>query len=421
MSFLAILREKHILLLWSSQLLSAMGDQFYSIALVWMAVKILGSGAGIIIAIGSLVTLACSILGGALADRWDRRWILIGTDIVRAMAIGALPLLLSIDAWRFYILVIITIIVEAAGSLFNPALQASLPRFTGDSGVLYATNALIDATQRLARILGPGLTGILLLVLPLPHLFTLDAASFCISALALFMLGRHFVAAPIDSTVPLSRQQHIFADIAQMFRLLWGHRALTWALVSLGISNIAWSAVLMIGAPLLVSVSLKGDAGAYGLLVSAYGIGNIISLFVVGGPSRRYTLRTMFIGQLMLGAGFLVLGFASSLPIAMCGALLAAFGSPMGDLIMLTIIQTDFPSAYVGKVYSMRMLLAVSGLALGQLLATPLYHFVPISFAIALCSALILVVGLAGLLRFRKQRLSDDQLPVKMGDEMAQK
>ena len=159
-----------------------------------------------------------------------------------------------------------------------------------------------------------------------------------------------------------------------------------------------------------MSTVLKGDAGAYGLLVSAYGVGNIMSLFVVGGSTRHYTLRVMYIGQVILSLGFLLLSFAPMLTIAMCGALIAAFGSPMADLILLRMIQTEFPPEHISKVYSVRILISIAGLALGQLLSVPLFRVLPLREAMALCSGLIMVVGITGLFLLRRVRYEPSQI-----------
>jgi hypothetical protein len=111
--------------------------------------------------------------------------------------------------------------------------------------------------------------------------------------------------------------------------------------------------------------------------------GNIMSQFVVGGSTRHYMLRMMYIGQVILSLGFLLLSFAPMLAIAMCGALIAAFGSPMADLILLRMIQTEF---HIGKVYSVRMLISIAGLAPGQLLSVPLFRMLALRDAMALCS-----------------------------------
>ena len=85
-----------------------------------------------------------------------------------------------------------------------------------------------------------------------------------------------------------------------------------------------------------------------------------------------------------------------------------AFGSPMADLILLRMIQTEFPPEHIGKVYSVRMLINIAGLAPGQLLSIPLFRILALRDAMALCSNLILVVGITGLFLLRRVRMTMD-------------
>ncbi len=404
MQFIAVLKKPYLALLWASQVLSAMGDQLFLIALLWIAVKQVGSSAGIVTAAGSLAAVLFALLGGVFADRWRKNWTMIFTDIIRAIMVGMLPLLIWLGYIQFWHLLTVIIVVEALGALFDPTLQASLPLLTDDSKMLYTANTLMDASQRLARILGPGMAGVLLLILPLTHFFTLDAVSFTISALTLFAISKHFPKRV--SQEPISHVKNpIVKDVGVAFHLLRKHSSLTWALVSLGLVNIAWSAAFTVGVPLLVSQRLHGNAGTYGLIVGAYGVGNILSLCIVSAlPFRlRQRLTLMFVGEIVLGAGFLLLASASTVLIASLGAIIAAIGSPVGDLMLLTMIQTDFSQEHVGKIYSLRKMIGVMGLTCGMLLAAPLFYYVNISPAIALCAVFITGIGIVGVARFLKE------------------
>jgi DHA3 family macrolide efflux protein-like MFS transporter len=126
----------------------------------------------------------------------------------------------------------------------------------------------------------------------------------------------------------------------------------------------------------------------------------VLSLFVIGLLPFRMNLLLMFIGQLVLGGGFLMLGYSASLPAAMCWTAVAAFGSPMGDLIMLTMIQTDFQSEHIGKMYSLRQLISGMGLLVGSFLAVPIFKWVSVSQGFVLFAILILIVGLVGVIRY---------------------
>src|SRR5579859_5436598 len=93
MNFLKVLRNRHLAILWSSQVLSAIGDYLYSIAVIWIAVKVAGSAAGIVAAAQAGSALVFSLLGGVYADRWNRRTIMMVVDLARAAAVGVLPAL----------------------------------------------------------------------------------------------------------------------------------------------------------------------------------------------------------------------------------------------------------------------------------------------------------------------------------------
>lgn len=392
--FLSVFRTPHLAMLWSGQMLSAIGDQCFGVAIIWVTTHLLGSMAGMVGALSTLVALLVSLPGGVLADRWPRRTTMIFTDLFRAALAGTLALLAITNALQIWQLILLSVGIEMLGTLFDPALIASLPLLTRDQKQLYATNTLMDGTQRMARILGPGLTGLLLLVLPLAHLFTLNALSFVFSALSIFALARQFPASKAPANGQQRGQQgQIFTDIRVALSQLRAHRVLAWGLGSLGLVNIAWSATFLIGVPLLVARMPGANAGTYGLVIAAYGVGNVLSLFLTSHLARIRDLRPMFGGQIVLGLGFLLIGFASTPVLAMIGAAIAAFGSPVGDLILLTMLQTDFPADHVGKMYSLRRLVAGTGMMLGSALAAPLFASLNGATGIILCSLVILLIG----------------------------
>lgn len=403
MKFLKALRLPQIALLWTSQVLSAVGDYFYTIAVMWIAVKTSGSDAGFVAAAESVAMLVFGLLGGVYADRWNRRITMITVDSVRAVAVMALPILALAGLLQFWHLVVVAVIIGSLSALFDPALQASLPALTSDVRTLQATNGLMDITRRLARTLGPGMAGLLLTFLPLAHLFTLDALSFIISALAILALGSRFAWRPINGENEPQRKglKGILLDAAGGVRLVSAHRPLVWSLVSVGLSNFIWSIAFVVGVPLLVARGgLGGSPGVYGLVIAAYGVGNVLSNLVIGSLNITRRVLTIFLGKGILGLGFLLLGFSSSVPMALFASALAAIGGPMGDIMIMTMLQTDLPANQIGKAYSLRMIIENVGAALGLLVAVPFLDLVNVSQGMALSALLLLVVSGIGLVRF---------------------
>jgi DHA3 family macrolide efflux protein-like MFS transporter len=402
MNFLKALRLPHIALLWAGQVLSAIGDYFYTIAVIWIAVKTSGSDAGFVAGAESIAMLVFGLLGGIYADRWNRRTTMVAVDLLRAAIVALLPILALTGLLRFWHLVVVAVIIGSLGALFDPALQACLPALTGDVRTLQATNGLMDITRRLARTIGPGMAGLLIAFLPLAHFFTLDAVSFAISALSILALGSRFAWKPVrtEKHEQMRGIKGLAQDAAVGIRLVGAHRPLLWSLIAVGISNFVWSIAFMVGVPLLVAHGLGNSVGAYGLIVAAYGLGNVLSNLVIGSLHIKRRVLSIFLGKGILGLGFLLLAFSTSVPVAIFASALAAIGGPMGDIMILTMLQTDLPSDQIGKAYSLSMMLSDVGGSLGYLLAVPLFSMVNVRLGIAFSALLLLAVSASGLLRF---------------------
>ncbi|HYE00085.1 MAG TPA: MFS transporter, partial [Alphaproteobacteria bacterium] len=119
-------------LLWASQTLSAVGDEFYAVALVWMAVGLIGHDAAYLTAVQAATMLAVSLFGGVLAERWDLRRTMIGADLARAAVVLAVPVAVWAGGASLPLLLGTVIAVSALSALFDPALQASVPRLVTD-------------------------------------------------------------------------------------------------------------------------------------------------------------------------------------------------------------------------------------------------------------------------------------------------
>lgn len=402
MRFLKVLLFPHLALLWSGQVLSAMGDFFYQIAMLWIAIKTAGSQGGILIAgVEAAAALLFGLLGGIYADRWNRRAIMITVDLLRALAVGSLPLLALGGQLRFWQLIIVAILVGSLGSLFNPALQASLPALVSDKAMLQATNGLMDVTRRLARTLGPSLAALLVTFLPLTQFFTIDAFSFLLSAGAVTLMGSRFAWQPKHDEQRRAGPAGLADDLLQGFQTVRSHPPIVWAIFAGGIISAAWTAGFVIGVPLFADNVLKGNISAYGLIVASYGAGNVISNLVIGSLPLHRPVGTMLLGRLIVGGGFLLMVSMPSLPIAMLGAALAALGGPMGDIPLAIMIQTELPSHHIGKVYSLYDMISSLGNILGPILAAPLYNYLSEPQAIAICALIIAFTSLLGLTRFR--------------------
>lgn len=398
------LKIAHLRRLWASQVFSAVGDQLYLVAVAWLAVEAVGSRGGLVVAAGSASAVVCALIGGVYADWWDRRKTMVAADVLRVLAVITVPIAAHFGWVSVWHLGAVAVVVAGLDSLFDPALRASLPVLAGDVRTLRAANGLMDATRRLARIVGPGLAGVLATTLPVAHFFTLDALSFVVSGAAILSLGSRFRWKPAwgDGAADDARgsARGLLAGVREAFGAVKESKTLAWSFAVTGLAGGAFSAVIVVGAALLASKEFGGSVGAYGLIVGAYGAGNVLSNLVVGSLPVRRPLTFLFLGKMVVGTGFVALSAAPALWVAVAAAAVAAVGGPMGDLVLLTMIQTEQPSGRIGKVYGLLGTISNTGSALGLALAGFLFPALGPRAGMACLSLVVVAAGVAGLFRF---------------------
>lgn len=405
MYLLKALRLPHIILLLVGQTLSAIGDYFYTIAVMWVAVKTSGSDAGLVAAAGGIAVFCFGLLGGVYADRWNRRITMIVVDVIRTLVVLILPVLALSGRLQFWHLIAVSFIVNAVGSLFNPALQASLSPLVGsDRELLQATNALLDITRRLARALGPTLVGLVVLFLPLVHLFTLDAVSFGVSALSILALGSRFAWKSEHATRRQRGMHGVLTEVGEGLKVMIKGTDLRSALVSGLLSNFTWAISWVVGVPLLVAHNLGNSVSIYGLIVGAYGVGNVLSNLIIGSRQIKRQIFILFLGRLIVGTGFLLLALANNVPMALVASFLASLGGPMGDLTKTLMIQ-QLPLYQMGKVFGAFNTFERAMYSLGLVVSVPLFSLVSVQLGVAISALLLMVTSLYSLTRVEIQTL----------------
>ncbi|MGH7210293.1 MAG: MFS transporter [Acetobacteraceae bacterium] len=411
---LAPLRHGPVALLWSGLALSAVGDQLYIVALSWIAVAVLGAAAGYLTALGAAVTLLVALLAGRWADALEQRRAMLGADLARAGALAGVVLLWLASGGVAPAALVGAVLVLAAGqAIFRPSLQALLPALVTHPPELPAANGLFDATDRIARMLGPGLVALLAAIVPAVHFLSLDAVSFLASAAALTGIGRLRPGLTLRRAGPPGGA---LAEVLRGFRAVRRQPLLRFELAISGILNGAWYAAFFLGLPLVIARHhLLGPGGAglgaYGLVISAYGCTNLLATLAIGSrelPERPAQL--LFGGSVVMGAGMLVMAGAIAaglegwrlLAALAAGSAFGALGGPMHDIPVAVLRQTrldrgDIPAAVRAS------LVATSAGALVAMLAAPaLFSGLPDAAAMALCAVAVLGVGVAGLARFAR-------------------
>jgi len=384
----SLLRNSRFLRLWIGQGASFVGDAISAVALVILVIQLSGSAlaVGVVLLLRLLPTLA-SPLVGVLADRLDRRAVLVACDLLRAVL--ALCLIFVQDLVFLYV---IALLMGVANTLFNPTVRAAFPNVVGE-GDLTRANALIGGTFSASVAVGPALGGLLVATVGVNAAFLFDAATFLVSAAFL-------------SRIPLPRppgneEGGFLSEMGRGFRYLLG------APVALGLVTGAFLTVLTANVTVPAEAFLAretfaaGDAG-YGLLVSVWGGGMVLGSALMAGLGDRAGRLTFYFAAVFLTAVTLAAtGLAPTFAVALVVLVAAGLANGVDNVVADTVIQKRVPDALLGRVFAARFLAFSAGegiaYAAGGLLVEavgPRYTYVLGGAATAVAGLLVLLIVL---------------------------
>jgi MFS family permease len=341
--------------LWAGQAISFVGDAVSMVALVILVVQLTGSASAVGGALlAHLLPTFASPLFGVLADRFDRRVVLVASDLVRATLV--LGLVFVRDLVLIYGLIFL---MGFARTLFNPTIRAAFPSVVGE-GDLARANSLIGGTFSASVTVGPALGGLLVAAVGVSGAFLLDAATYLISAILL-------------SRIPLPRPQREEEEVGVFRELRSGFSYLAGARVPLAVIIGAFLTVLATDLAIPAEVFLaKGTFGAgdvgYGLLVSVWGGGMVLgsALMAVLGDRLRL-LPAYFLGIFVWALALAGTGLSPTFVLALGMLAIAGAANGLDNVVTDTILQRQVPDAFLGRVFSVKYL----GYGAGEALAYP--------------------------------------------------
>jgi len=399
--FADLLRDRRIGALWIGLGFSAFGNELGRIAMVWLAIGLVGPDAGFLPMAQNAVVLAVSLGAGLISHRLQPRATMIGADIASAVIAVAPVIIALVWGLTFWSLVASAMCLAALSALFQPALYSTVPHVAGSPARIQGVNALFDATNRMARLVGPFAAGPLAAILPVVHFLTVNALTFAASAAAIAAIGRKIDPPPMAPDTMSAGQR-----LMRGMRIVADRPATRAMLVANAIVLAAWMIGVALGLPFLVAAyeitgfGLSG-LGAVAALVAAYGAGDFLSNLFVAGHRPRRLGRFMFGGYFLLGAALAVVplplwllpdGFR--LPAMMAAAFVSGLGGPMFFIPMMTFLQTNLAGQDLVSVIRLRLAVIAGAMMIGSGLAPLLYAHV--GSGLSVVAAGIVIAATAG-------------------------
>jgi MFS family permease len=308
--------------------------------------------AGIVAAIRGIPYVLLILPIGALADRWDRKRIMLLSDAGRAIALGSIPLALALGHLTLVHLAIVSLIEGTLYTFFNVAEASALPHVVPREQLGMAVGQS-QATESISTLVGPSLAGFLFGVARgVP--FLVDAVSYGASVISLLFVRSRFTGERNPAPLELRR------EIGEGLRWLWGHEVVRLLALLTGILNL-----FSFGYPLIVIVraqQMHASPAVIGLIFATGGIGGFLGSLLVGPLLRRFRVGPVIVAATWLWAlTWLPYALAPN-PVALAAA--NAFGWVIVPIFMATQYSyrlAVIPDALQGRVNSVFKLAAFGG------------------------------------------------------------
>nr|WP_296077194.1 MFS transporter [uncultured Actinoplanes sp.] len=330
---------------------SVVGDQVWFVALSWAAVQVASPAvAGLILTVSALPRLVLMLLGGPLADRYDARKLMVGSDVMRALVMVTAAAV-AVHHSSVQLLVVISLIFGAADAIFMPASGSLRPRLLHRQQ-LASGGALRELTLRIALTLGSPLGGLVVAVGNLWLACLVNALTFVVSALVLRTLRPRELAAPATGDTRPS----YFASLTDGLRYLALHPVLRAVLTVTLLVNLAFVGPMNVGLALL-SQDRGWGAGGIGTLLAGFGIGAALgALAMLRTRVDRGIGWWIALACLLEGAGLGLLAAVDRFPVAVAAAaLIGMVSGPLG-IMTTALTQSGVPDEFRGRVSSVTML-----------------------------------------------------------------
>jgi MFS family permease len=383
-------RDFHLLL--ASLAVSSCGDWLYNVALLAIVFERTGSATWLALTTAARVVpmVVLGPIGGVIADRYDRRRVIIASDLTRALLMVALAAV-AVAGLPIILAPVIAAAATAAAVAQPPCVAACTARFVEDSELQRASVARSTVGQT-AIVIGPALGALVLLAASPVVAILLNALTFITSACAIGAIGPGEAFRPSAERSAGVSPAEIAVDIREGARALRGAPTA----VRLVAADVLCSAVYGILTVTLVMVADKVGAGngGYGLLLGAFGAGGVIGAIVTARIEATVRWRgTLACALTLVGVPLAALGVAPSLVGALVLAVLCGGGMIVGEVLSETALPRLLEDSVLARAYGLAFPASIAGIVAGSLIAGPLVGLLGLTGAMVATGLCVLVVG----------------------------
>jgi len=391
------LRHRNFRLYWSGQLVSLVGTWMQTVAQAWLMHRLTASPLmlGLLGFAQFLPVLLLSLWAGVIVDSISKRKLLLFTQFAFLLQATVLATVVSTHVVTPAMVLVLAFIFGTINALDLPARQSFVVELAGKEDLSNAI-ALNSAAFNTARILGPAVAGVLLATIGEAGCFWVNAISYVAVIWSLWRMD--LVSRP---AIPFDAR-HAVQTMLEGIRYARSVRPLRNLLTLLGLTaGLGFQYMILL--PVYVRDILKADARSYGLLVSAFGLGSLLSAVWMTRQQDRWALRrNLFVGLLAGAIGLGTFAWSRALPLSLAMGFLAGMGLILFVATTNTLIQLSTDDQYRGRIMGLYTLMFVGTSPIGSLISGAIAQRFGAPVATSV-SAFVLFAG--ALWMFRRLRI----------------
>lgn len=307
---------------------------------------------GLITVVTGVTGIATGMFAGHVVDRTDRRRLMITCDLVRALLLGAVPLI-WLAGPRIWVLYVVTALVTALKTLFDVAYVTAVPNLVRGED-LTAANGRLMGTFAVGTLCGPAAAGLIAGGVGADWALGVDGATFLVSAVSLrwVAFGRDGAEESRGSKPRAAESGKLREMFVVGFRFLWAHPVLRPLTVLLTLLTF-----VTMGATDLLVYRIQEELGrsetTVGFVIAVSGLGVVGAAFAAGPLRRTFGFGACWLGSVaMIGVAVAGTGVSRSLPVIAVLAAVFMFGMTLGGVCSMTLRQEVTPDPLLGRVTS---------------------------------------------------------------------
>ncbi|CDF58420.1 MFS transporter [Thermobrachium celere] len=405
----SIFSNRSFMLLFLGKLVSQLGDVIYNMAIGWYILTITKSATqmSFYMAFGTIIYVVMSPFGGVIADRYNRKQLMVWMDIIRGFAVATIGILMFFKIESIWFLYISSFILSICGAIFVPASNSLVPSIVEDEHLTKA-NSLTSSVNSLSNIFGIIAGGILYAILGIKFIFLLNAVSYILSGISEMFIEYN------DQIKINKEEKHFIKDLLDTFRYIKKQKPVFIVMIAATLINFILVPVFAVYLPYIFNQIVKTSALEYSYVGAAESVGFLLGAVIISSIPQRDKINgylkigmavyclSIFVAYIVVSSyvkAYIVSGMLVIIFIVIA-LMLGVFSSIM-NIPFGVFIQRKIPNEFLGRVSAMLNTLSMAATPLGMLFGGTLADLLPMT--LLLLGTFVVLTALTTSLFFIKQ------------------